>query len=463
MTEQVRVAIVGGGVTGLCTAFYLSKALGSDAVVLLEASDNLGGQTQTSAIDGYSCDWGPNGFLDREPATLQWIADLGGSAGLVRSNAAAAHRFILKNGALVEVPLSPPAFLKSPLLSVKGRARLLCEPLIRKRTDPSPESLWAFAARRIGREAADYMVDPMASGIFGGNSKELSLAHCFPRMAEMESEHGSLFKAMLAKKKQKKKVNTTGPAGTLTSFKNGIGHLPELAAAALGDRARCNTRITELRRDLLSFRLRTESGDEICAESVVLALPAFAAAEVARSLDEQLATVLSDIPYANMVVLCTGFKRERVGHDLNGFGFVVPRNQGKRMLGCIWTSSVFDDRAPEGHVQLRTMYGGYTDSEAIDLSDQELIELQQKEVGPLLGFDTEPDFVQIYRWPRGIPQYTLEHGDRMARIEAAEARHPGLIISGNAYRGVGLNDCVLSAHRAITALRPRTDVSSSLP
>ncbi len=463
MTEHVRVAVVGGGVTGLCTAYYLSQSVGSDQVVLLEASEVLGGQTQSSAIDGFLCDWGPNGFLDREPATLKWISDLGGSHDLIRANKASAHRFILKNDELVEIPLSPPAFLMSPLLSVTGRARVLCEPFIKRRTDQAPESLWAFAARRIGKEAADTMVDPMASGIFGGNSKELSLAHCFPRMAAMESDYGSLFKAMRAKKKQGTHVNTSGPAGTLTSFENGIGHLPALAQAALKNRVRCNTRVSDLSKDLVNFKLITDSGDEIVAESVVLALPAFAAAAITKRFDAGLSSALSDIPYADMAVLCTGFKRDRVGHDLNGFGFVVPRNQGKRMLGCIWTSSVFDHRAPEGYVQLRTMYGGYTDSSAIELSDLELLELQKREIGPLLKFDTPPDFVQVYRWRRGIPQYTLDHGTRMAQIEAAEARHPGLVIAGNAYRGVGLNDCVLSAHRAVSALHMQPDGSKPPP
>jgi len=449
LAEQVEVAVVGGGVTGLCAAHYLAEAFGRDRILLVEASDYVGGQTRTEHADGFSCDWGPNGFLDREPATLQWIDDIGLTSELQRANEAAAHRFILKNDELVEVPLSPPKFLTSPLLSVKGRARVLCEPLVRAKRDDAPESLWAFAARRIGREAADFMVDPMASGIFGGDARQLSLRHCFPKMAEMESTYGSLFKAMLAKKKEKKNVSAAGPAGVLTSFDRGIGYLPELAAARLDDRILRSTRVMRIAALQNGYRLETDTGAEIEARGLVVALPAYAAAALTASFDGELSGALAEIPYADIVVLCTGYRCEQVGHDLDGFGFVVPRNQHKRVLGSIWTSSVFPNRAPAGSVQLRTMYGGYTDPEILDLTDGELLELLNREVETLLRIEGAPEFVRIYRWKRGIPQFLLDHGDKLARIEAGEQRHPGLVFAGNAYRGVGLNDCVLAAHRAV--------------
>jgi oxygen-dependent protoporphyrinogen oxidase len=452
MPERVKAAIIGSGVTGLCAAHYLASALGRENILLIESSEHAGGQTRTDFIDGFSCDRGPNGFLDREPATLQWIADLGLSEQLMRANEAAAHRFILKNGRLIEVPLSPPRFLTSPLLSPLGRARVLCEPLIPARRGNGPESLWQFAARRIGKEAADMMVDPMASGIFGGDARQLSLAHCFPKMAEMERDYGSLFRAMLAKRKQKKNVSAAGPAGTLTSFDQGIGFLPDEAAKQLSDRIRLSMRVAKLTAKSGGYQLTTDAGPEIKAESVVVALPAYAASSITRDFDAELSSALAEIPYADIAVLCTGYRREKVRHDLNGFGFVVPRNQNKRVLGCIWTSSVFPNRAPEGWVQLRTMYGGYTDPGVLKLTDNELLELLKSEVEGLLGIEGAPEFVKVYRWKLGIPQYTLDHGDRLSRIKAAESRHPGLVFAGNAYRGVGLNDCVLSAHRAVNIL-----------
>lgn len=447
MAESYQAAVVGGGVTGLCTAFYLSRILGSDQVVVLEASKRLGGQTQTSREDGFVCDWGPNGFLDREPLTLQWIDDLGLSGQLVRANEAAAHRFILRDGELKEIPLSPPRFLTSSVLSLPGRLRVLGEPLIRSKTSET-ESLWGFGARRIGREAADYMIDPMASGIFGGDAKKLALAACFPRMVAMEHEHGSLFAAMLAKRKQKKNVSAAGPAGVLTSFARGIGYLPEQIAKRSDFEVRTGTAVKGLRETADGFVVELESGLLEC-RFLVIALPAYTAAVIVGDFDRTLSTTLSQIPFASMTVLCTGYRREKVGHDLNGFGFLVPRNQGRRVLGCIWTSSVFPGRSPEGWIQLRTMIGGAGDPDAINLSDKELVELFQNDVGPLLQIDSDPEFLQIYRWPRAIAQYNIGHLERLRQIEAAEQRHPGLVLAGNSYRGVGLNDCVVSAHRAV--------------
>ena len=451
MHEDVRVAIVGGGVTGLCAAHHLSKAFGPDAVLLLEGSEYVGGHTRTDHTEGFSCDWGPNGFLNREPLTLQWVDELGLTPELVSANEAAAHRFILKDDRLIEI-VGPPKFLLAPLLSVAGRARLLCEPFIKTKRDDTPESVWNFAARRIGKEAADMMVGPMVSGIFAGDAHALSLSHCFPRMASMERDYGSLFQALLAKKKEDKEASAMGPKGVLTSFAGGIGHLAATATAKLGTRARSGLRVTRITKLGSKYKLETNNGLSVEAASVVLAVPAFAAAEITRDLDNALSGALGNIAYADCVVICSGYRRSQVAHNVNGFGFLVPRNQGKRVLGCLWTSSIFPTQAPDDFVLLRTIYGGFNDADAVRLSDTEILEHVHREVHPLMGIASKPEFVRIFRHIRGIPQYLLSHGSHLREIEAAEARHPGLVLAGNAYRGVGLNDCVVSAHRAVTRL-----------
>lgn len=451
MGADVQVLIIGGGVTGLCAATYAVKAFGAENVLLLEASDCAGGQTGTDTDEGYSCDWGPNGFLDREPKTLEWVEELGLTGELQPCDAAAAHRFILKDGRLVEV-VGPPAFLLAPLLSVRGRLRLLCEPLVHAKRGDQPESIWDFAARRIGREAADTLVTPMVSGVFGGDAHALAMAECFPRMAAMEREHGSLFAALRAKRKANPNASAAGPAGTLTSFQGGIGRLPQAASRHLADCIEYGAAVTSIADRQGVFRVTTQRGTALTAQHVICAAPAYAAAEMLRESDPGLADALGGIPYASIAVVCTGYRRNKVGHDLDGFGFLVPRNQGKRVLGSIWTSSVFPGRAPNGGVQLRTMYGGYTDPGAVDLKDSELLDLLAREVHPVLDIRSEPDFVRVYRWRRGIPQYTLGHHRRLEDIEAGERRHPGLLFAGNSYRGVGLNDCVVSARRAMDAI-----------
>ncbi|MFA6239335.1 MAG: protoporphyrinogen oxidase [Candidatus Hydrogenedentales bacterium] len=451
MKLETRVAVLGGGVTGLCAAHYLSKAFGPDNVRLLEASDYIGGTTRTENIEGFLCDWGPNGFLNREPLTLDWIDDLELSPELVTANEAAAHRFILKNDRLMEV-VGPPKFLVSPLLSAKGRARLLCEPLIKSKSNDDVETIWNFAARRIGREAADIMVSAMVLGVYGGDAKQLSLAHCFPRMAAMEKEHGTLFKALLAKRRQTSTASPMGPSGVLTTFQQGIGRLPEFVAQRMRAQILAEASVSSISRANGIFRIRTDRDDTVEAESVVVAMPAYAAARAVEDLAPAASKALAEISYADIAVVCTGYRREHVGHSLDGFGFLVPPNQGKQVLGCLWTSSIFPHQALEGTVLLRTMVGGYANPKPVQWSDAELIALIEREIHPLLSIGAKPDFVRIFRHIRGIPQYLLKHGEHLAAVEAAERECPGLVFAGNAFRGVGLNDCVVSAHRAVKLL-----------
>jgi oxygen-dependent protoporphyrinogen oxidase len=449
---SVQTIIIGGGITGLCTGNLLLEQDSEASFILLEAADDPGGTARTDAAEGFTCDWGPNGFLDREPLTLEWIEGLGLSGDLIRANEAAARRFIYKSGALHEI-LPPPGFLFSPLLSVAGRARLLCEPLIPAKRNGEPESIWSFAARRIGREAADTLVSCMVSGVHGGDAKQLSLEHCFPRMAAMEREYGGLFKALQARRKASPGASPMGPGGTLTSFPEGMGTLTRKAAERLGDRVRFGQAVTTLDRTGTGYRIETEAGETFESERVVLAAPAYVAATLLAGFDEELASSLSEIQYAPLAVLSVGYARDRVQHDLNGFGFLSPRNQGLRVLGSIWTSSVFPDQAAEGHVLFRTMYGGATDPDAINLTDSELVQLFNSEVAPLMEAEPNPDFVRVFRHARGIPQYGMRHGTIIEAIEAGEQRNPGLILAGNAYRGIGVNDCVVSAHRAVNLLR----------
>ena len=455
MRIEVDTAVIGGGVSGLCAAHYVARRQGEESVILLEASDHPGGTTRTSVEEGYLLDWGPNGFLNREPRTLQWVEDLGVSDKLVTANDAAARRFILKNGQLMEI-LPPPRFLATPLLSVPGRARLCFEPLIKGKRDNRPETIWDFAARRIGREAADMLVGPMVSGVFGGDAHQLSLAHCFPRMAAMEREHGSLFKALLAKKRENNSASPMGPSGVLTTFQEGIGFLPLHAASRLGGHIRLNAPATSVTHANGAFHVEVADGMQVTARSVVMAAPAFAAARLLSRLDDAIASALDRIAYAGIAVVCTGYSREAVGHDMNGFGYLVPRNQGKRALGCLWTSSIFPHQAPAEKVLLRTMIGGFTDPDALRLSDSELLDIVKREVHPLLSVSREPELLRIFRHEQGIPQYLLHHGECLEAVEAAEIRWPGLLFAGNAYRGVGLNDCVLSALRAVEALLDQT-------
>lgn len=385
---------------------------------------------------------------------LEWIADLGLTGDLVRSNDAAARRFVLLRGRLREL-IPPPRFLVSDVLSIPGRLRLLAEPVIAKRTNPAPESIHDFAVRRIGREAADNLVGPMVTGIFGGDARTLSLAHCFPRMAAMEAEHGGLFRAMRAKSKERraaggaKSGSAMGPGGTLTTFRDGIGRLGIAAAERLGGSLRLGRQVERVEPMDEGFLLSFADGETVTSKRVILAAPIHATARMIAGFAPDAAARLAATACCAIAVVCTAYRREEVRHDMNGFGFLIPRSEGKRALGCIWTSSVFPHQAPAGHVLLRTMIGGATDPAAVDLDDAALLDVVAREVHPLLGIDGAPIQSRIFRHRSAIPQYGLNHSDTLAACDAIEAAHPGLAFAGNGYRGVGLNDCVVSARRAV--------------
>jgi oxygen-dependent protoporphyrinogen oxidase len=448
-----RVAIIGGGISGLSALHFLRhNHPEAFTVTLYEKESRLGGTIGTARDNGFVSDWGPNGFLDKIPQTLQMINELGLDDLLEPAAPRAERRFIYRGGKLHEISPSPLKFLRSSILSVPGRLRLVAEPFIAQKKSDTDESVFDFAARRIGLEAAENMVGPMVSGIFGGDARNLSLRACFPVMVEMEKEYGSLFKALLARKKANKDASAAGPSGRLTSFKNGLYTLVEVMHDKYRDFIETGVEIIGVDKNDDGYRLFFRQGKPEEYDAVVCAAPAYAAEKIFAIMDGELAKLLKSIPYASVNVVCSGWRREVVRHDLAGFGFLIPRNQGKRILGSIWTSSIFKNRSPEGMVQLRTMVGGATDPEAVSLSGEELERLVNGELGDILGLESKPDYTKIFKYERGIPQFILGHPDKMTRLEKLRANHPGLYFTGNAYEGVGLNDCVLRSEKVVGRL-----------
>ena len=483
-TQSFHTIVIGGGIAGLAAAHRLVRSLGPDKVQLLEASDYLGGHVRTTREKGYQLDWGPNGFLDREPAMLDWIRELDLDGELVQANEAAAHRFIFKGGSLLEL-VGPPKFLRSPILSLSGRARLFMEPLIHARRDDAPESVYDFAVRRIGKEAADTLVSTTVLGIFGGDAQQLSLEHCFPRMAAMEREHGSLFRALLAKRRKSRvelgqplgtastadavddsvrgaprgRAGPLGPGGTLTTLHGGIGRLAERAAESLGDVAHTACEATKVSPDgngfTVAFGRAGARPSQLRASNVVLAVPAFVAASLIRGLSRDAADKLNGIRYASIAVVCTGHARGSIRHDLRGFGYLIPPNENRETLGCLWTSSIFENTSPKDRVLLRTMVGGAHHPGTIDRTENELLSIVKRDAYDVLGVSGELNLVRVFRHRRAIPQYGLNHGDVLAAADAAERAYPGLYFAGSALRGVAMIDCVADARRVADRILDR--------
>lgn len=448
--------IIGGGITGLSLAHWLGLDKNPVGWELWESSDRLGGTLRTDRAEGYSVDWGPNGFLDREPLTLRLVDEIGLREQLEPANENAENRYIVKNGKLHPVPFSPAKILTTGLLNPLEKLRIFGEPFVPARRDDSDESVYDFAARRIGHGAARMFVDPMVSGVFGGVAKELSLPSCFPIMRELEVEHGGLVKGMIARKRAKKKReraegtqrkagSPAGPGGRLTSFKGGLDALTTRLGEQLQPILRTSHTVSHVTRDENGWTVFGKAGEIAQTRRLIVTCPTFVATKIFKEYDHDLSVAFGAVSYAPIVVVATGHRRVDIEHSLNGFGFLIPRHQRIRTLGSIWTSSIFANRAPEGHVQLRTMFGGAGDKSALELNDEELWQTIRRELGPLIGIKADPVFTRIYRWERGIPQYILGHRERRARLDEHAARHPGLYYAGNAYYGVGLNDCVKMA------------------
>jgi oxygen-dependent protoporphyrinogen oxidase len=446
-----RVAIVGGGVAGLALAHALVKrgarARGVETLVL-ERSPRAGGNICSEMADGYLLEAGPNGFLDNVPETLDLVRDLGLESELEVSHDRARKRYIFRKGRLHPLPGGPGAFLASGLLSWAGKLRLALEPVARPRPE-GDETIHAFASRRIGREAAEVLIDPMVSGVFGGDSRRLSLKACFPAMWEMETAYGGLFRALLAKtwarRKTKRRDPVGSPLGRLTSFRGGTETLVRALARARGGELKTGVLVRGLTPSGGGYELSLEGGGVVAADAVVLAGGAGESARIVEGLDGELASLLRGIPSAPLAVVCLGYEETSLPRALDGFGFLIPRGEGPRILGVLWDSSIYPGRAPSGRVLLRAMIGGAHDEGALALDDSVLLGVVRKDLETTLGVDADPILVRVFRHPRGIPQYTVGHLDRLARAEARLEPHPGVYLAGNAYRGVAINSCVAEA------------------
>lgn len=457
-----RIVIVGGGISGLSLAYLLHTQKPSLDIIVLEAEERFGGKIWTDKTEGFLCEAGVNGFLNNKPKTLELAAVL--SLSPLRSNDAARKRFIFSEGRLHPLPESPPAFFKSDLLSLWGRLRILYE-IFARRGRKEDESLADFGRRRLGREAFEKLIDPMASGIYAGDPEALSLRSCFPRIHQLETEYGSLIRALLRLQVKAKKEGRSGPGpgpgGVLTSFYDGMETFVLALKASLGMRVRSCSKVVSLTGKRDRFTLSLEDGSSVESDCVVMATPAHASSEILRDFDQALSRSLSEIPYPAVSVVCLGYKKEKIGRSLDGFGFLVPFREGRRILGTLWDSSIFPNRAPEGYVLLRTMLGGARASHLAIQGEKMIVDTVSAEMGDIMGVKAQPDFTRVYVHEKAIPQYTLGHQGRLETMERLLARYKGLFLAGNSYRGISVNDCIENSYRLADQLMRETNTKAA--
>ncbi len=450
-----RVVVAGGGLSGLAAAWAVAEEtsrLGEPVdVLVLEREAVPGGKIRSERCGGFLCEAGPNGFLDNKPSTLALSRRLGMGEALLRSNDGARRRYIFVGGQLKALPEDPVSFLLSDLLSIRGKLRLAAELLLPQGDPDEDESVAAFVRRRLGEEVLDKLIDPMSAGIYAGDPNVMSLRSSFPRVHQLEQQFGGLIRGMLALQKMARASGRAGPqgagpGGVLWSYREGTAELIRwLADRLTPERVRTGVEAAALERRGQGWRVRLGTGEAVDADAVVLAVPAYDGARLLGPLDGRLADLLHAIPYVPAAVVCTGFPASAVPRALDGFGFLIPRSEGRRILGSLWSSSIFAGRAPGGHVLLTQIVGGARNPELVGLGDAELAAVVREELRVTMGIEAEPSFLWIRRWTRAIPQYVVGHGERLAEIEERVRALGPVFLAGNAFYGIGINDCTARA------------------
>lgn len=442
-----RIVIVGGGISGLSLAHAILEQEPSADITLLESEKKPGGKIWTEKSNGFLCEGGVNGFLDNKPLTLQLSGKL--SLNPLRSSDAARKRFIFSDNKLHLLPESPQAFFSSNLLSLLGRLRILYEMIAPK--GANDETLAEFAKRRLGKEAYEKLIDPMASGVYAGNPEMLSVKSCFPRVYELEKKYGSLIRGMIKLQRQAKKTGGekigAGPGGVLTSFYDGMGMLINSLKDSLKNRLRVTSKVISVDKKGNGYSVYLADSTIIEAEILVLAVPAYAASEILKNFDKPLSITIGEIPYPAVSVICCGYKKEKISHNLTGFGFLVPYREQRKILGTLWDSSIFPNRAPEGYVLLRTMVGGARASDLAMYEDSRLIDMVLEELRHIMGIKVQPDFIRIFRHEKAIPQYNIGHDTRLKKIDEILLKYNNFYITGNAFRGISVNDCIENSYK----------------
>jgi oxygen-dependent protoporphyrinogen oxidase len=470
-----RVVIVGGGIAGLSAAWYVQREAEKHGlalhVTLLEQSKRWGGKIQTERVDGFGdapfvLEAGPDAFLTRKPWALALARELGLDDHILGVNQHHSRTFVvhrrrmipLPDGLQLLVPTKLAPFLRSPLFSMWGKARMLIESFIPRRADPSDETLAQFVRRRLGAEALDKLAEPLLAGVYNADPERQSMLATFPQFPALEKTHGSLLRGIHATRAEK----SADSVPMFFSFNTGTQELVNALVAQLEGDLRLNTSVSHMQ--ILpegGYSLTLADGKKVDADAAILAVPANVAAAMLKEAAPESANGLKAIRTASIGAVYLGFRREDVPHPLDGFGAVIPSSEERGIDGMTWVSSKWDRRAPSGHVLLRVFFGGPHTRAAMDLDDDALVNMVRGELRSLLNIQASPLFHRIFRWPDGYPQYDLGHLDRVAAIESSLPL--GLYVAGSSYRGVGVPDCIKQGQAAAGQVIAQFLESRSIP
>ena len=445
------VAIIGGGITGLTAAFYLKRA--GVPVTLYEAGGRVGGVIQSLRQDGYLAEFGPNTILETSPKITQLVRDAGLASRRLEPDPAASARYVVRYGRPIPMPASPLGFFTTDLFTWSAKFALLREPFRPARRDGVEESIAEFVERRMGREFLDHAIDALVAGIYAGDPRKLSLQQAFPRLAALEEKYGSMIKGQILGARERKKTGEVSKdRAPKFSFDEGLQVLTDTLGHSLGDSLRLNTAVTELTQtgEGWALDLRAPYGvSRAKHRTVIYCGTAHRLAELKVTAPAPLDfSEFSQIRYPPVTSVVLGFRREDVAHPCNGFGMLIPKVEGFNILGAIFSSALFPNRAPARHVSLTCYVGGERQPELAALPPEKLHPLVTEDLRRLLGVRGQPTFAHSVFWPKAIPQYNVGYGHFRARMTAIEQQAPGLRLAGSYRDGISLGDSIVSGANA---------------
>jgi len=451
------VAIIGGGITGLTAAFRLSRS--HVPVTLYEAGDRVGGPIQTISENGYLSEYGPNTILETSPKITSLINDLGLEQRRLNSNPAMNKNYIVRNGKMRQLPLSPIRFATSPLFSIPAKLRIGCEPFIRTKPKTEDESLADFVLRRLGREFLDYAINPFVTGVYSGSPENLSVRYGFPKLKALEDKYGSIMLgAILGARERKKRAEIEKITAKKLSFDDGLQVLSDTLHAKLGNAVALHSKVTRLRQAadgwVVTFN-RHGREEQRNHSALVLAAPAYKIAQIQIEADEPTNfSLLKEIVHPPVARITMGFRREDVADPLDGFGFLVPKAENLSILGTTFSSSIFPNRAPSGHVLLTIFIGGCRQPELATQPAEKLFDLTLRDLQRILGIRGKPTHQHHCLFPWAIPQYNVGYKKFLDFMSATEARLPGLYFAGNYRDGISAGNCIVSGHNVADRITP---------
>lgn len=475
--------VIGGGIAGLSAAYYIQKKAAEDHIpyqlTVIEANSYWGGKIITDRVDGFVVEGGPDTFIATKPWAVKLCKELGIADRLLGTNPHTKKTYILKNDRLHELPggltmMIPTEFgpmIRTRLLSWPSKARMGMDFFLPPAAANSDESLGTFVTRRLGRAAYENLIEPLMSGIYAGDGDKLSLQATFPYLRDLEEKHGGLVKAALAVRRarsQNAKANgrTLNP-GSRSLFLTPITGLAEIVEALVttleeaGADLRLNTSVQSLTHAEDIYRLTMENGELLDADSIIMATPAFVSGGLLADLDSELADEILAIEYVSTATVSLAYREADLSHPLDGYGYVIPRREGRKALACTWTSTKFPHRAPDGHSLVRVFIGRAGQEKDMAWDHASLLAIAQEELRLTLEITAEPMLVRIFRWHKAMPQYNVGHPARLERINAALGRWPGLALAGNGYRGIGIPDCIHSGE--VAAEKGLAEVTQTIP